>query len=402
MLLLLLLLMLPAGAATQGPKVLWEDRFPWPVHWVVVGDSGVILIGSDHGSFVQAYDGRRWSRLWQRSARAGLWSPPALQGATAFLSPHDRSVLSLDLETGDLLWRSNLSLPLASAGLPGSAPPLNRAPPLPLAKEVAVISLEGQVSILSSDGVLLRQTDLQPGRFHPDRFWAAPAALDGILYAATINGVVWRVQLQDLGQSQRLTLAVPGDRGLGYAAREVRAPIVALHDRILVTTMDGTLHAFEPGAGRAVALWSTTLGPPGLYQCSSRGLALGAPVPDPVAPLVYLGLRDRVVAVGTAAGQVVWERALDEKVETQPARWREQLLVGLKTGRLLALDGGSGATLWSLDLPGLPTAGPTVWGDQVFLGFADGTVRCYDLSPLAPGSPSPSASSSPTAMRIPR
>jgi len=387
--------------AAQSPRLLWEDRFPWPIHWVAIADSGIILVGSDHGSFIQAYDGRRGSRLWQRSARAGLWSPPALRGANILLTPHDQSVLSLRLDTGEVLWRAGLGGTQPSARLPGSAPPLNRAPPVPLAEEVAVVSLEGRVSIFNSTGSLVRQTDLAPGRFHPDRFWATPAALDGILYAADTRGNLWRILIHDLSQRQVLALKVSTDRGLGEAAREVKAPILALRNRILVATMDGTLHAFESRPGRIAPLWSTPLGPPGVYQSSRRGLALGAPVPDPVEPRVYLSLRDRVAAIHTETGQVAWESPLQDAVETRPALWRDQLLVGLCAGRLLALDRERGTLAWSLDLPACPSAGPALWGDQVVLGFTDGTIRCYDLAPQPSPIPSPKASSTSAAIRTP-
>ena len=106
--------------------------------------------------------------------------------------------------------------------------------------------------------------------------------------------------------------------------------------------------------------------------------------------------RDRVVALGPEDGHVIWERPLDEKAETPPACWRDTLLVGLQTSRLLVLDRSSGEPLSAWELPGPPTAGPEVWGDQVTLGFADGTIRCYDLSASA------RASSNPPAIRIPR
>ncbi len=398
----ILFLWLASVVAAQAPRILWQDRFPWPIHWVAVADSGVILVGSDHGSFVQAYEGRRGSRLWQRSARAGLWSPPALRGSVAFLSPHDQSILSLRLDTGDVLWRAGLGVAGPLTRLPGSAPPLNRAPPVPLVEEVAVVSLEGQVSILDASGRVVRRTDLQPGRFHPERFWATPAALDGILYVASTRGNLWRIQIHDLEQRQLLPLKVSSDHGLGDAAREVRAPILALRNRILVATMDGTLHAFEPRPGRMTPLWSTPLGPPGVYHSSRRGLALAAPLPDPLESQVYLSLRDRVVAVHTETGRVAWESLLEDRVETRPARWRDQLLVGLRGGRLLALERATGAIAWSLDLPGSPSAGPVIWGDQLVLGFTDGMVRCYDLASSPPPSPSPQASSTSAAMRIPR
>lgn len=400
-LLLLVFLALPA-AATDGPTLLWEDRFLWPIRWVAVADSGVTLIGSDHGTYVQAYDGARGTLLWQRTLRAGLWSPPALRGTTAFLSPHDQSLVSLRLETGETLWWQGPRFPEGPAPLPGvpQPPPLNRAAPVPLADEIATISLEGHVSVLNAAGAIQRQADLQPGRIERDRFWATPAVAGGILYAATIRGNLWEVPLEALDEAHRVALQPLPDRGVGGAAREVRAAVTALRNRVLVATMDGTLHAFEPGPRGLTPAWRRPLGPAGVYQSSTEGQALPQPLPDPQDPTVYLSLRDRVSAVETETGALKWDRPLDEPVATRPAFWREHLVVGLETARLLVLDRATGKPLWALRLPDVPTAGPAVWQDLVTLGFANGVVQCYDLSALAP--PAPSASSSPAAMRMPR
>lgn len=396
---LLILLFFPspgARADLSSPVLKWEARFLWPIHWITTSEGGVTLIGSDHGSTMQAYDAVRGTRLWQRSLRAGLWSAPALRGNRLFLSPHDQSLWSMRVETGEYLWRLGPRFPEGSPLLPGVSPPLNRAAPVLLTEEIATISLDGQVSVLSSSGTILRQADLQPGRFHPDGFWATPVALDGILYTGTTRGNLWRVPLQALDRATRILLEAPSERGLGLASREVRAPLLVASNRILVATMDGTLRGFEPRPIRLVPSWTTTLGPPGVYQMSSQGRALAGPVLAPEETQVYLALRDRVVALSPDDGQVVWERPLDEKAETPPACWRDTLLVGLQTSRLLVLDRSSGEPLSALDLPGPPTAGPEVWGDLVTLGFADGTIRCYDLSASA------KASSSPTAIRMPR
>ena len=396
---LLILLIFPgpgARADLSSPVLQWQAQFPWPIHWLVTSEGGVTLVGSDHGSTLQAHDALRGTRLWRRSLRAGLWSAPALRGNRLFLSPHDQSLLSLRVETGEFLWRLGPRFPEGSPRLPGVSPPLNRAAPVLLTEELATISLDGQVSVLSSSGTILRQADLQPGRFHPDGFWATPVALDGIMYLGTTRGNLWRVPLMALDRATRIVLEAPPERGLGQASLEVRAPLLATSNRILVATMDGTLRGYEPRPVRLVPSWTTTLGPPGVYQMSSQGRALAGPVLAPEGTRVYLALRDRVVALSPEDGHTIWERPLDEKAETPPACWRDTLLVGLQTSRLLVLDRSSGEPLSAWELPGPPTAGPEVWGDQVTLGFADGTIRCYDLSDSA------RASSNPAAIRIPR
>ncbi len=385
-----------ARADLPSPALLWEARFPWPIHWIVTSEGGITLIGSDHGSTLQAHDALRGTRLWRRGLRAGLWTPPALRGNRLFLSPHDQSLLSLRVETGEFLWRLGPRFPEGSPRLPGVSPPLNRAAPVPLTEEIATVSLDGQVSVLSSSGAILRQVDLQPGRFHPDGFWANPVALDGILYAGTTHGNLWRVPLQTLDGARKLTLEAPAGRNLGQASLEVRAPLVASSNRILVATMDGTLRGFEPRPLRLIPSWTTALGPPGVYQATGHGRALAGPVLAPEETRVYVALRDLVVALSPDKGEVVWERPLDERAQTPPACWRDLLLVGLETARLLILDRSTGEPRESLELPGPPTAGPEVWGDLVTLGFADGTIRCYDLSAWA------RASNNPAAIRIPR
>ncbi|NMA27412.1 MAG: PQQ-binding-like beta-propeller repeat protein [Burkholderiales bacterium] len=214
-------------------------------------------------------------------------------------------------------------------------------------------------------------------------------ALDGILYIGTTRGNLWRVPLQALARATRIVLEAPPGRGLGQASLEVRAPLLATSNRILVATMDGTLRGFEPRPFRLVHSWTSTLGPPGVYQMSSQGCALAGPVLAPEGNRIYLALRDRVLALDPEDGQVAWERPLEELAETPPACWRDTLLVGLQTSRLLVLDRSNGEPLATWELPGPPTAGPEIWGDQVTLGFADGMIRCYDLSASAKASSDP-------------
>lgn len=407
-LLLLLLLALPAGAAPGGLRLLWEDRFPWPVRWVVAADSGILLVGSDRGSLVRAWDGASGTRLWQRSARAGLWSPPAVRGTTLYLSPHDQALLSLRLDTGDLLWWLGPRFPEGPKPLPGlpEAPPLNRAAPLPLADQVATVSLQGRLSVVGPTGEIARQVDLQDPRRASDRFWATPTALEGVLYAGTVQGSLWQVPLEAPDRARRYRLQTPVDKALGSAAREVRAPLATCGGRVLVATMDGTLHAWVPEGQGLVPDWRRVPERRGAYQCTPEGLALPAPVPDEESGTVYLGLLDRVVAVQARSGAVQWEHRLPAPLATRPAPWRGDLLVGLRGGRLLALDRRQGQVRWSADLPASPTAGPALWQDQVVLGFADGSIRAWDLSSRveaqAGADGSPRASSSSAAIRIPR
>ncbi|MGI5842583.1 MAG: PQQ-binding-like beta-propeller repeat protein [Candidatus Xenobium sp.] len=84
------------------------------------------LVGSDHGSTLQAHDALSGTRLWRRNLRAGLWNAPALRGNRLFLSPHDQSLLSLRVETGEFLWRQGPRFPEGSPRLPGvSGKPLS-------------------------------------------------------------------------------------------------------------------------------------------------------------------------------------------------------------------------------------------------------------------------------------
>lgn len=409
LLLLLLVLALPAAAAPGGPLLVWEERLLWPIRWISTSETGVSLVGSDYGSWFRAYDAARGDMLWQRTARAGLWSPPALRGTTAYLSPHDRTLLSLRLDSGEMLWWKGPRFPESPPPLPGvpEAPPLNRASPVPVREDVATLSLDGQVTVLNNTGAVVREGDLQPGRGQRDRFWATPAVLGNVMYAATVRGSLWRIPLEAPAQATRSRIEPAPGRGVGGAAREVRASVVAHDDRVYVATMDGTLHCFAHTPTAEKTLWRRPLGPAGVYHSSPDGLALLEPRLDLLTPdaSVYLSLVDRVVAVDGQTGDLLWTRPLPERVVTPPAFWKGQLLVGLGSKALIALDRQTGEPLWTLRLPATPTAGPTLWQDLLQLGFGDGWVRCYDLASLAPApvpSPSPSATSSPAAMRMPR
>ncbi len=105
-----------------------------------------------------------------------------------------------------------------------------------------------------------------------------------------------------------------------------------------------------------------------------------------------------------------WERRVDtsdewirqrtgverRRVAANKLNWRQQLLVGDRSGQLIALDPASGEALWTHQLEG-QLRGIGSFGDILFVGTIEGTIYALKAggtaeSSLAPLSPEQAAS----------
>ena len=110
----------------------------------------------------------------------------------------------------------------------------------------------------------------------------------------------------------------------------------------------------------------------------------GSRHPLPAAPAVsdgqlFLGTGDnRLVAMDSASGDVLWERQLSSVTVATPAVTPGAVYVAVRDGRLLAVDRRDGAELWSFQADSASFASPAVYGGVVYAGSWNGTLYAVD------------------------
>lgn len=111
---------------------------------------------------------------------------------------------------------------------------------------------------------------------------------------------------------------------------------------------------------------------------------LGSQHPLRAAPAVsdgqvFLGAGDnRLVAMDSASGDVLWERRLSSVTVTTPAVTPDAVYVAVRDGRLLAVDRRDGAERWSSQVDSSSFASPAVYRGVVYAGSWNGTLYAVD------------------------
>ncbi len=106
--------------------------------------------------------------------------------------------------------------------------------------------------------------------------------------------------------------------------------------------------------------------------------------PLPAAPAVsdgqvFLGTgNNRLVAMDSASGDLLWERPLSSVTVTTPAVTPGAVYVAVRDGRLLAVDRRDGAELWSFQADSASFASPAVYRGVVYAGSWNGTLYAVD------------------------
>ena len=175
---------------------------------VIVGD--MLLIGSEDGR-LYAFDAELGSQIWSFETGGEIWSTPVVTDGVAYFGSLDHTLYAVSVDNGTKLWEFP-----TGGGVTGS---------------VAVV--DGRVYAGAFDRVLYAidsETGLEVARFEDARgwYWAPPVAANGVLYAPSLDGRVYALDLNTLEPVWVL-----------QTEKAVTTSPVVVGDRLVVPSNDG-------------------------------------------------------------------------------------------------------------------------------------------------------------------
>ena len=209
-----------------------------------------------------------------------------------------------------------------------------------------------------SDGVLIvggydsvlygidRQNLQVKWNFHlaSDRYVAAPALVDGRVYAATAGNELFVLDLAKLEEMGSVDKADESRRQAeqsaavwSFTARHgIWATPLVTADLVYVTSLDHNVYALETATGNLV--WSTEL----------PGAMAGSPVLSEDGTTLYVGNFDyNLYALDVATGEQRWQVESENWIWSQPVLTGDKLFFADLGGYVYAVDPQSGDVLWS-------------------------------------------------------
>ena len=274
---------------------------------------------------------RVWSlKLGDEQQRQGLRRQAAIDGERLYVSNDEGRVLAVDLNSGDVLWDSEV----VKTGKSGSLLMFWRRK-----------TIEGGVS-------------------------GGPGVGNGLVVAGGRNGEVIALDAE-----------TGAERWRARVTSEVTATPLVAGDRVIVRSHDG--RAFGLDAADGTRRWVFDRGVPAL---NVRGN--GSPVTD--GNLVFLGLDDgSVVALRPQDGTEAWTQRVAEPdgrseldrmadVDGELALGYSELYASSVKGQTMAIASANGQPLWVRDAGG--HAGVALLSDRIVVSDASGTIWALDRS----------------------
>lgn len=368
-------------------------------------------------------------------------SSPAIVNGVVYIGTrddkngHKGSLLALDLATGQLKWRYNMSdsartLMTHNAKVqtrvgpdvnPDAVAWVNSSPAV-AGNMVYVMSRDGALHALTTSGEL--KWRLRTGGMD----MSSPVVANGTVFVGSgfPNKNFWAVDA--------ITGLVKWQTNSGLSDPEARRPGQFVYsspafadNTVYAAANDGGFYALDPKTGvlqwryeteGGVYLHSPTVagdylvGTPGdydtnVYAIRRRTGELGwkytsglvhAYVSSPAydGETVYVGLGEptqQLVALDGNTGAEKWKyttgHTTQDSFTSSPAVTNNLVLVGTaqakasdpESGRLVALDKAKGTVLWEVKLPMPVQSSPSVAAGYVVVGCMDGTVRAYKWTP---------------------
>lgn len=233
----------------------------------LIVNNTILAPSSNNTLYALSLDGK--TVLWKFETQNALWSSPATDGKTAFLTALDHYVYALNLSDGTMVWKKNLNSALASSPL------------LSQDGMLYVGTLEGNlVAVNSKDGTVAWTTATG------GRIWSTPALDNNILYIGNASNKILAVSAKDgkILWQQNTNSAVIG------------GPLV-LKDSVVFPTEGGDLVAWSLDGQKA--LWSKKIG-------GNNGKLYTAPVLSGDAVVVAVTDGDVLLQALSQDGQPTW------------------------------------------------------------------------------------------------
>jgi outer membrane protein assembly factor BamB len=159
---------------------------------------------------------------WLAPTEHGVWSAPLLVDDVVYFSSLDHFLYAVDADTGEPLWQLDLKGTATSA--PVYMPPAEEGD----TGHLYIGSFARKIYDISMEGEILDEYDTHGW------VWSAPTLVDGILYAADLEGWVYALDTES-GLSEVWT-----PRQVAPSA--IRPAPLVVGDTVIVATRDGRVH----------------------------------------------------------------------------------------------------------------------------------------------------------------
>ena len=316
-------------------------------------DGETVLVASDTGVIHAVAPGgdRRWTLetgAGTGPGSLGFHGTPAIVGNVAYVGGYDGACYAVDIEAGELLWRT-------SAREFGGAIAIGSSPAY----------IDGTLYILAeysrpASGALW-EVDAATGRpvWSDDDIWGMPhpsPAIDcdrGRLVSGSNDGVVYCWEFPSLERAW--TFQAGGEDGPDgeamaggrfHLGAQIKGTIPVYDGAAFAGSWDGNFYRLDLEDGTRE--WAFETG----------GIVMSNPAIDPDAGVVYVGSDDdHVYALDTDTGEELWSANVGGNVIGSLTATAETILVGSYDAHLYALERETGRRRWRVENRGHVTSG---------------------------------------------
>lgn len=184
------------------------------------------------------------------------------------------------------------------------------------------------------------------------RFHQPPAIMNGVIYQAGDNGLVYGIDLKDGKELFRTALGNP------FAAS------VTVGKLIYVADINGEVYGLDPKDGSVK--WQINIGGP----VWSPG-ALSKDV------LLYGHSAGEVVALNASNGTVIWRYNVDEVIRASILVISDIVIVGTMPGNIYSLSIKDGSIIKQVTIDGPITRSPISDGERIYVANERGKITCF-------------------------
>jgi outer membrane protein assembly factor BamB len=227
---------------------------------------------------VEAYARPGLSLEWTFDTEHGVWAQPVLVEDVLYVTSLDHKVYAVDPQTGAEIWALDLGGAVASA-------------PVYSDGYLYVGSFGRELFKISTGGEIV-------ARYATDGWvWSAPVIVDGVVYAADLNGFVYA--LQDNGTSFEPVWA---PRKVANGA--IRALPIVTEDAIIVGSRDRNTYWISRSTGEEIfrrEMVGEILADPVLLEPSET-----LNIPEPMVVVSTMAHEELLVAFSVEEGQRLW------------------------------------------------------------------------------------------------
>ena len=305
---------------------------------------------------------------WTFKGSDAIVSTPAVKGGRVYVTTHDRRIVALDAETGNVIWEQI------------DAAPIDSSP-----------AVTDDYLFYGSRGKRVIALDADTGEFR----WEFVAEANPTMGSALVeDGVVYIGS----GDENIYALdALTGEEIWRFATMDWITNTPALSDdKLVVASMDGRVTIYDTDTGKrrfaSRVITRSVVGSPiiiedSIYVPYRDGRLISINLNETEFPLSakWFTLKTQLYVWALMGHPGLpkgfnWSVRLGGTIMNTPAADGDTLFVSTQEGRLMAVDRHTGDRLWVYKTDGKSLSTPTIVNDLILVGDRDGVLHAVDSS----------------------